>query len=65
MQISFSVLYFLISESSKRDLEYAQKKQKEVGAAESKPNTTGPVDNLRKKAVEAVDEKEEAAAEPV
>jgi hypothetical protein len=50
-----------MSESSERDLEDAQKKQNKVGAAESNPKTTGPAENLREQAAEAVDEEEEAA----
>jgi hypothetical protein len=51
----------LMSESSERDLEDAQKKQNKVGAAESDPKTTGPAENLREEAAKAVDEEEEAA----
>lgn len=47
-----------------RDLEDAQKKQKQVGAAESDPKTSAPAEKLREEAAEAVDEGEEAA-EPV
>ena len=54
-----------MSKSSEKDLEDAQKKQKDVGAAESDPKTTGPAGNLREEAAEAVDEEEEEAAEPV
>jgi hypothetical protein len=39
----------------------AQKTQKRVGAAESDPETTGPVENLREEAAEGVDEKEDSA----
>ena len=45
------------------NLEKAQKNQKQVGAAESDPETTGPADNLREEAAEAVDE-EEGSSEP-
>ena len=45
------------------NLEKAQKNQKRVGAAESDPETTGPADNLREEAAEAVDE-EEGSSEP-
>ena len=37
-------------------LEDAQKNQKKAGAAESDPETTGPAENLREEAAEAVDE---------
>jgi hypothetical protein len=37
-------------------LEEAQKNQKKPGAAESDPETTGPAENLREEAAEAVDE---------
>lgn len=46
-----------------KDLEEAQKKQREVEAAESDPKTTGPAENLREEAAEAVD-KDEDSAEP-
>ena len=48
--------------NSTENLEKAQKNQKRVGAAESDPKTTGPVDNLRD-AAEAVDE-EKASSKP-
>jgi hypothetical protein len=55
-----------MSDSSERELDEAQKKQNKVGAAESDPKTTGPAENLREEAAEAVDEEEEEeAAEPV
>jgi hypothetical protein len=44
MQIFFMFPYILMSDSSEKDLEEAQKKQKEVGAAESNPKTTGPAE---------------------
>ena len=37
-------------------LEEAQKNQKKSGAAENDPETTGPAENLREEAAEAVDE---------
>ena len=43
------------------NLDKAQKNQKRVGAAESDPETTGPAENLREEAEEAVDEKEDSA----
>jgi hypothetical protein len=54
----------IMSDSQDKELEETQKKQKEVGAAESNPQTTGPAEKLRGKAAEAVDEGEEAQ-EPV
>jgi hypothetical protein len=48
---------------STQNLDKAQKNQKRVGAAESDPETTGPADNLREEAAEAVD-KEENSSEP-
>ena len=45
--------------NSTENLEKAQKNQKRVGAAESDPKTTGPVDNLREDEAEAVDEEED------
>jgi len=53
-----------MSDSSERELDEARKKQNKVGAAEPDPKTTGPAENLREEAAEAVGEKEEAA-EPV
>ena len=44
---------------STENLDNAQKNQKRVGAAESDPETTGPAENLREEAAEAVDEKED------
>ena len=46
---------------STENLEKAQKNQKRVVAAESDPETTGPADNLREDAAEAVDEEEDSA----
>jgi len=37
-------------------LEEAQKNQKKAGAGENDPETTGPAENLREEAAEAVDE---------
>jgi hypothetical protein len=54
----------MMSDSEDKELEETQKKQKEVGAAQSNPQTTGPAEKLREKAADAVDEGEEAA-EPV
>jgi hypothetical protein len=48
---------------STENLDKAQKNQKRVGAAESDPETTGPAENLREEAAEAVDE-EENSSEP-
>ena len=51
---------------STENLDKAQKNQKRVGAAESDPETTGPADNLREEAVEAVEavDEEEGSSEP-
>ena len=46
---------------STENLDKAQKNQKRVGAAESDPETTGPADNLREEAAEAVDEEEDSS----
>ena len=54
----------MMSDSQDKELEETQKKQKQVGAAESNPQTTGPAEKLREKAPEAVDEGEEVQ-EPV
>ena len=40
------------------DLDSIQHDQKDVGAAESDPSTTGPAENLRAEAAETVDETE-------
>jgi hypothetical protein len=45
---------------STENLDKAQKNQKQVGAAESDPETTGPADNLREDAAEAIDEEEDS-----
>lgn len=49
--------------SDSENLEKAQKNQKRVGAADSDPETSGPAENLREEAAEAVD-KDEDSAEP-
>jgi hypothetical protein len=46
---------------STENLEKAQKNKKRFCAAESDPKTTGPADNLREDAAEAVDEEEDSA----
>ena len=43
------------------NLDKAQKNQKRVGGAESDPETTGPAENLREEAADAVDEEEDSA----
>jgi hypothetical protein len=60
--IFFDAQIIMMSDSTE-NLEKAQKDQKRVGAAESDPETTGPADNLREEAAEAVDE-EEGSSEP-
>ena len=40
------------------DIKSAQKNQKNIGAAESDPETAGPAENLREEAAEMVDEDE-------
>ena len=50
-----------MSDTENKELDETQKKQKEVGAAESNPQTTGPAEKLREKAAEAVDEEEDSA----
>lgn len=47
----------LMSDSTE-NLEKVQKNQKHVGAAESDPETTGPAENLREEAAEAIDKDE-------
>ena len=46
----------LMMTNSTENLEKAQNNQKRIGAAESDPETTGPADELREDAAEAVDE---------
>ena len=46
--------------SDPENLEKAQKNQKQVGAAESDPETSGPADKLREDAAEAVYEEEDS-----
>jgi len=47
-----------MSETNDENLDDAQKNQKKVSAAENDPETTGPAENLREEAAEAVDEDE-------
>ena len=47
--------------NSTENLEKTQKNQKRVGAAQSDPKTTGPVDNLREDEAEAIDEEEDSS----
>ena len=47
-----------MSESTE-NLDKAQKNQKRIGAAESDPETSGPAENLREEAADAVDEEED------
>jgi len=60
IQIFLNAQRILMSDSTE-NLDKAQKNQKRVGAAESDPETTGPAENLREEAAEAVDEKEDSA----
>lgn len=57
---SYPLLQSVITMSETKDdssgLEEAQKNQKKAGAAENDPETTGPAENLREEAAEAVDE---------
>jgi hypothetical protein len=46
---------------SNDELEDVQKNQKQVGAAESNPKTTGPAKKLREEAADAVDEDGESS----
>jgi hypothetical protein len=46
---------------STKELEIAQKNQKEVGSSESNPETDGPAENLREEASKAVDEDEDSS----
>jgi hypothetical protein len=47
------------SENGEKELEETQKNQKNIGAAESNPRTTGPAEKLREDADESVNEGEE------
>jgi hypothetical protein len=44
------------SENGEKELEETQKNQKNIGAAESNPRTTGPAEKLREDAAESVNE---------
>jgi hypothetical protein len=46
---------------STENLDKAQKNQKRIGAAESHPETSGPAENLREEAADAVDEEEDSS----
>jgi hypothetical protein len=46
---------------STENLDKAQKNRKRIGAAESDPETSGPAENLREEAAEAVDEEEDSS----
>ena len=52
------------NDSEERNLEQAQRKQNNVGEAASDPETTGPAENLREKAAEMNDSKEDKSEEP-
>ncbi len=56
--LTFFVTDITMSETKddSNGLEEAQKNQKKAGAAENDPETTGPAENLREEAAEAVDE---------
>lgn len=49
--------YITMTDNEKK-LESAQKNQRDVGAAEEDPHTTGPAENLREEAADMVDEDE-------
>lgn len=51
------------SNSTQKDLESSQENQKEVGDAESNPETSGPTDKVREEAFEEADT-EEKSSEP-
>jgi hypothetical protein len=51
---------YLMSDSTE-NLDKAQRNQKRDGAAESDPETTGPAENLREEASEAVDEEKDTS----
>lgn len=50
--------------NDEQNLEQAQRRQGEHGAAESNPKTTGPAENLREKAAEMNDSDEDKSKEP-
>jgi predicted house-cleaning noncanonical NTP pyrophosphatase (MazG superfamily) len=50
-----------MTSDSSRELEQAQKNQKQVGSAESEPSTVQLADKLREEAAEYVDEDEESS----
>ena len=44
-----------------KHLDKAQRDQRDIGAAEDDPHTTGPAENLREEAAEMVDENEKSS----
>lgn len=48
------------SNSSQKDLESSQENQKEVGDAESNPETSGPTDKVREEAFEDADSEDKS-----
>jgi hypothetical protein len=51
----------MVMSDSSKELEQAQKNQKQVGSAESDPSIAGPTDKLREEAAQDVDEDEESS----
>jgi hypothetical protein len=49
-----------MSDTDKEKLDSAQKNQKKIGQAESKPETSGPAENLRDEAAEMTDESQDS-----
>ena len=59
--ILYNAIIIVMTDSTE-ELEKAQNKQKDTGAAGSDPETkTGPAENLREEAAKAVDETEESS----
>ena len=52
------------SQTEERDLDAAQKNQRNIGDAAADPQTTGPTENLREKAAEMNDSDDDQSKEP-
>jgi hypothetical protein len=46
--------------TDEKNLDKAQKNQRDIGAAEDDPHTTGPAENLREEAADMVDKSEKS-----
>jgi hypothetical protein len=55
------LLTLITMTDDEKKLDKAQKDQRDIGAAEADPHTSGPAENLREEAAEMVDEGERAS----